>query len=284
MNLLDYSDALLPEGREVFGVRLLPLCIGHALLLHRVRSPLVVGRACPQRAVDSSEHPSGALGQTRPTMPGLGDLLLALEICRLPGVRLPSRARMKWLGVRQIRFTRAQKLRLDGEFLDACLAFRAHWRDAFSRVPGMWQDEKEDVDSGVPGLVGLKLGLMARFGVSEGEALATPIPRALYDLCAHAALEGKLKLYTAQEEEMMAAVRARKLRGGELRVESPEAPPPPALNPDPTPAPASLAAAALRAATVGRVCPQRAAGPSDHETGALGQTRPTSPKPKPHRG
>lgn len=245
MTISDYSDALLPEGREVFGVRLLPLCIGHALLLHRVRSPLVCGRAELRSA--SSDHPSRA--QRGPTLPGLGDLLLALEICRQPGVQIPSRARMRWLGVRQIRFTSAQKLRLEGEFLDACLAFRAHWRDAFSRMPGIWQDDKEDADRGVPGLVGLKLGLMARLGVSEPQALATPIARAVYDLCAHAATEGHLKLYTAEEEEMMAAVRSSKLRDGELRVESPEGRqnPPPARNPNP--APAALLATALRAAT-----------------------------------
>lgn len=197
MNLADYSDAWLPEGRTVFGVPLLPLCIGHALLLHRLRSPLVPSLS------------AGGEGWGEVALPGLGDLLLALEICRRPALHLPSRARLKWLGLGQLRFTQRQKLRLEGRYLDGLRDFRGYWHDAFARMPATWDDDKDKPRaSGVPQLVGLKVRCMSWLGASEAQALATPISRALWDVCAHSALEGNLKLHTAEEEEALAASRA----------------------------------------------------------------------------
>lgn len=194
-----YSDAMFPEGRTVFGVPLLPLCIGQALLLHRLRSPLVCsGGLRPPAATDGGHRPPLQL-------PGLGDLLLALEICRKPGAQLPSRARMKWLGLQQLRFTELQKLRLEGRYLDGIRDFREYWHDAFTHWPGVWAPKDAPRDSGVPLLAGLKCRLMAWLHVSEEQALATPIARARWDIAAHAAMEGNLQLRTAEEEALIEA-------------------------------------------------------------------------------
>lgn len=204
MTLTSYSDAMHPEGREVFGVRLPPLCIGHALILHRLRSPLV----CREEG-------------TR--LPGAGDLLLALELCRHTPPRLPSLARLKRLGLCQLRFTARQKLRLEARHLDGIRDFRAWWNDAFTR-PGVWRgdDDGEPRDSGVPELVALKLRLMAWLHCSEAEALATPVARALWDLSAYSALEGKVRLHTAEEEALLAAARAG--GGTKITLSEPETP------------------------------------------------------------
>lgn len=191
----DYSDALLPEGRAVLGVPLLPLCIGHAVLLHRLRSPVVSSL---------SLHPMRGEGRGEGTFPQLGDLLLALEICRREPMQLPSRTRMKWLGLRCLRLTELGRLRLENAFLQGVLDFREYWRAALAQWPEIIHNP-DAKDLGVPTLAALHAGLLTRFGMSDAEAMQTPISKAVHLLCVDSALKGDLKLKTAEHTAMAAA-------------------------------------------------------------------------------
>lgn len=185
----------------VFGVPLLPLCLGHALLLHRLGSPLITAAATP----------------------ALADLLLAVEICRRPPPALPSRLRLRWLAAGQVRLTALGRARAEGRFLEGVAEFREYWADAHSRVPDYWPDP--DVrDSGVPMLAALVDGLLG-LGLDDAAALRCPVSRAVYLLAAHAARAGHLKLRTAEEAALIARARAQRLV---VIEEKPDAPPAPA--------------------------------------------------------
>jgi hypothetical protein len=191
-----YSDAMFPEGRTVFGVPLLPLCIGHALLLHRLRSPLIGAPSIARQPAPEAEQCSA--------LPGLGDLLLAVEICRRPGAQLPSRARMKWLGLQQLRFTELQKLRLEGRHLDGIRDFREYWNAAHGTFPEIIRNPQAR-DTGVPLLASLQIVLMGRLGFTPADALRTPVSAALWLVAGDSALRGDLKLKTDEDASVFDA-------------------------------------------------------------------------------
>lgn len=203
MTLPEYAAACFPAGRRVLGVRLQPLCLGHALVLHRLGSPL---------AGDAAGVPQPA------------DLHLAVEVCARPVPYLPSPWRLRWRAARSVGFTGLGRAREESRFLDGVADFRAYWREAHAHVPEYWPDA-DARDSGVPMLAALVDGLL-RLGYPEALALNTPVSKAVYLLAVHAARNGTLRLMTAEEQQLIAAVRA--AGGSRITVEQPDAPANPA--------------------------------------------------------
>jgi len=75
--LADYLSAQLPATRFIAGVAVQPFCLGHALLLQRLRSPFMDSAA----------------------VPGMGDALLALWVCSRPATEAIAQihgGRIKW--------------------------------------------------------------------------------------------------------------------------------------------------------------------------------------------
>ena len=139
MTLADYTAAQLPTAPVILGVVLRPFALGHALLLARVGSPF---------AVASGERAARGL-------PGIGDLLLALEICRKEPPYLPGPFRRAWLEFRHRKLS-------EGPFLDACKEL-VDYVVACHQLPPH-KSNVEAGDSGIPWLQALKLTLMSKIG------------------------------------------------------------------------------------------------------------------------
>lgn len=163
------SNFQLPAPRTVFGVPLVPLRVGHALLLHRVRCRMVFG---------GFQTPAEREGK----FPTMRSLLLAVEVCRRVEIRLPWQLRLTWLELCQFRFTELQRLRLEGRFLDGVGEFRAYWRESFHHLPNIWHNDAEERESVGRRLAALKARLIEEMSMSDTEALHTPVARALHDL------------------------------------------------------------------------------------------------------
>lgn len=180
-----FADIQFDAPPVILGAQLWPLTIGQALLLERLGSPFAKGAA--------------------PLTPGLGDLLLAREICRFPSPRVPSVIRMRWLSWCWRRTPAAVVLL-------ACRQLADHVQDAFRGPPILRAVDTDERDSGVGIVAALKLGMMSRLGRSERAALETPVALALNELVALTALEGRLDLETAEDRRMAAAAREAKAR------------------------------------------------------------------------
>lgn len=166
---LQYATVAFPDARRVLGVRLLPLSVGHALLLDRIQSPFA-----PYRAYALTE------------LPGFGDVVEAL-----------------WILSRPASIAAEQRVSLRGKATIAAWTIRARlsarfqpWRwftvaDAAERLlriardartgPTLWVKEGSDKPQGAPFLASLKVTLMRFFRCTEREALDYPLRRALWD-------------------------------------------------------------------------------------------------------
>lgn len=197
MTTAEYAFIQLPATPVILGLALRPLSIGQALWLERVGS-----------AFSWDGIRSRASGVRKA---GLGDLLLALEICRRGDLSLPTPRELRRLGARHRKLSPAAR-RAAGDEL------ALHVLDAF-QAPACWREtEGEDRDSGVPLLAALQIGLMARLHLSEAVALRTPVRLALQFLAALNALEGRLDLITDQDRAMMQLATAGADRHGDTEA------------------------------------------------------------------
>lgn len=169
MTLADYTTAQLPTAPVILGVALRPYALGHALLLARVGSPFAVASGDPE---------------TR-SLPGIGDLLLALEICRHEPFHLPTGPRRAWLAFRHRKLP-------EGALLDACIAF-ADYVNTAHRLPAH-TSKGEGGDSGIPWLQALKVTLISKLHKTEADALRTPLQLAILDCFAVWAALGTVEL------------------------------------------------------------------------------------------
>lgn len=151
-----YAQAIWQDQWTVLGLRLMPLTIGHGLLLHRVGSPLVG---------------SGTLADV-----SLGDCCLAAWICSRPHdqARLDRRwtaMRLSWIGWMWSRgLWWLQRARL-------AAYYHAAWQG-----PRIWTRDGDNRKCATPTLMALKLSRMRELHATEAEAMATPIRLALWDL------------------------------------------------------------------------------------------------------
>lgn len=181
---MGYSNAILPDRSFVLGHRLEPFTLGHAHLLDLCESPFLRGGS-----------------------PALGDLVLAVELCRvsyskaMEALRYPGMAkRLAKLGK---RYTRRQL----GYEVDELTEFIAYLAEA-TNGPKFWvTNEGESKPSGVSWLQSLKVTLM-KAGRTQAEAMNTPLAEALWDFAAYWEQEGALQIQSEGESELLDMVKA----------------------------------------------------------------------------
>jgi len=168
-----YAAVLFPDRWRILGVPLLPLTLGHALLLDRLElgsagAPREQGRSLPAT-----------------TMPDIGDLLLCLWVCSRAWDRAAAhlqrrrtRCALK-LWAWQMRLT--SRARLDAGLTAAWAQWQAYLAAAWD-APSVWERDKSAASS-APLLQVLKVTLMSRLGHSAQSALDTPLTVALWDIC-----------------------------------------------------------------------------------------------------
>lgn len=171
-NAFSYTTALWPDTHVILGHRLRPYTLGHALLLERLKSPFVTGAAAP----------------------GLGDLKLALALCKRPFPRALALAQPPFpfspfpLFARlALRYTRCPARHFDR----AARQFLAYLAAAYHH-PKRW--EKDGAPIGTPLLQQLKLTLMMDLRKTELQALCTPLALALWDAMGAWEMQGNLQL------------------------------------------------------------------------------------------
>jgi len=205
-----YSEALWADRWTILGVRLQPLCLGHALLLQRL------GIAEPSAfSLQPSAFP-------------LGDLLLGLYICSRSvaraGAGLQRASTRRWLALR------AWAVRLLPARIRAlALARYAQYLAAGWQGPRVWLTQK---DGGRPRgaelLQILTVSLMANLGLDRAAALETPLSLALWDCCAFWESEAALEFVSEEDEDLIAE--AKRIAAREFAAQDP-LPQPPFVDP-----------------------------------------------------
>lgn len=179
---MDYVEAQLPKVTRIAGCRLLPLSVGHAMVLQRIRSPFVTSRAFADSVPDR--------------VPGTGDLSYLLWICSRPYLeawrglhRLSARLGRQLIAYRLRRGTASEVERCH-EWL----------REQFT-----WPriDNRRDVPAlGAPALAAIKVTLMGELGMSEHQALSYPLALAFWDTAVEAERQGGISII----EETLVAI------------------------------------------------------------------------------
>lgn len=178
-----YSAAIFPDRYRVLGKVLLPLTIGHGLLLARLGNPFA---------------PWSGQG-----MAGAGDIITAATVCSMhhddafdsiSTSRFARRARrLAWFAC-HFHSTAARLKR-------AAVLLSAYVQEA-CRGPRVWV--KGDAEkSKVPVLATLKTGMQELFHASHDEALETPVAVALYELTVYSDRHGSLDFMSDEEAEML---------------------------------------------------------------------------------
>lgn len=177
---MKYAEAVFQGRERVAGARLLPMTVGHALLLQRLGSPFSPGDRPPAE---------------------IGDCALAIEILRRPYPRAVSAANSwrirPWLWLRWVMLSfRFQFYRWK------LLSFVSNsWT-----LPEVWFNHAGEYSSGDPLRVIVNT-LCAKLGRSAHDAMNTPLKQALWDVCEYWRQEGAIRFATPDEEELLAELR-----------------------------------------------------------------------------
>jgi hypothetical protein len=200
--LHNYLAAVFPSTHSVLGTRLHVFTLGHAMLLHRLGSPII---------------------ERQPAE--LADLVLFVELCRLPfkeAVRQSRRGvfgwRLWWLHFKWRWLSVADELKVRAA-LDLYL-------DQAHSAPLAWSElGKGGRKSGSPMLQSIKVTLMARLNKSEAEALETSLAVATWDHFAFWEQEGSVKIANDTDAALLEMTRQleREQEEGKLAVGQPRA-------------------------------------------------------------
>lgn len=182
MFLEEYAAKIFPSPRRVLGIPLVPLTIGHALLLYRIQSPFFLG------------------GDVLP-----GQLVRAIYClsrpCAAAADGLQSR-RVAWLlrlWGRQVKWLTRQP---DRDL--AVTEIDKHIEEAFRPAP-LWEEDTPGSACSAPYLAVLKVSLMTTFNLDPERALNYPINQAIWDLACDAERKGRT---TWVSEAQAKAIRA----------------------------------------------------------------------------
>lgn len=178
-----YCRAIYPDRHRVLGRRLRPITVGHAILLHRLRNPILADttgtvhpepRALAQAVwVCSLHHRTAAWLADGPAW--WSRWLLA------PLVRRALREPGAWM-----QFVR---------YLSGVLELPRHWADAGAQQPGggakswFW--------------AGVHVGLVSQLGLSPRAALDLPIAQAMAMLYVLAEQHGRIESVTEEIAEIL---------------------------------------------------------------------------------
>lgn len=174
-----YLAALWPDRYRCLGVRLLPLRVGHVLLLRRLRSPFLGDSATP---------------------PDAADIALAIAICTRPvrdAVRLVGTwslpLRIAWLGFRAGLRRNQAALQLAAYLLEGM------------RGPRFWHSARGGKAMRTPYWLAVLTTLRRDLGLGADEALETPAARALWECAAIWEANDAAELVSDAEHNAMAA-------------------------------------------------------------------------------
>lgn len=149
----------MPPGIPVRGLTLVPLTLGHLLLLERMRSPYASG----------DPHPTS--GQTA----------LALWICSRDWQTAASRINAFW--TRWVLSWMGAAVNISPEwYADRLREYFAFHRQSPDRRELRERSADELPPMGAPLVAALKVGVMAELGISEADALDRPLLACLWDL------------------------------------------------------------------------------------------------------
>jgi hypothetical protein len=173
-----YAGVIHPDRVTVFGRELVPVTIGHALLLTRIGSPFLVG---------------GKIAA--------GQLVTAIYVLSRPAevaARGLDAKRVQWV----FKLWAFQLRHLCGALarLMAIHAIEEHLERGW-QGPDMWEGKEGSKQCNAPTLLVMKTRLMSAFGVSREQALSYPLREAIWDLAAWA--EDKGVDWVSQEDSDM---------------------------------------------------------------------------------
>lgn len=179
-----FALALHPNRVRVAGVLLMPFCLGHAILLTRIKSPLAGYWTGEQKEI------------------GVADIAWALWICS----RHATEAHQKlgsWWTIRSIKKL-ANRVADNGSLTTHREIF-TYLENGFSG-PKM-RKESKSTPCGSPLLAMLYASLLSHFHRSDSEAFNTPIALALWNRAALLEENGIAKVWTDSDEELADAAR-----------------------------------------------------------------------------
>ncbi len=174
-----YLESVLPAPHLIAGQRLHPLCIGHALLLHRLGSPF-----------------AWDLPSVRE--PALGDLLLALAICRCKPTVARRRLQSRW-HARRLRWLGWWLAHVSARVKDSWVAGLQDYLLYHRRLPDWWCEQKGGRAPGAPYLLQVEL-LMAGHGLDADARFDMPLRLASALYVAELEQAGAIKLVNRVEE------------------------------------------------------------------------------------
>lgn len=177
---MDYADAIYPDSARVAGVKLLPMQLGHALLLRRLNSPLSQPR-CNGLFLD------------------VGDCALGLFVLSQDQSCAAKRIDSAWGQVRLWWFALRLLPRLFKNKLKLAAYVQRQWQGPDVFVP---QERKGDAGDGdaLRTIIGT---MTSRVGVPMEQVLSLPLTRAMWEVCGYWAQEGSLRFASQQEREIM---------------------------------------------------------------------------------
>jgi hypothetical protein len=184
-NSLSFALALHPNRVRVAGVLLMPLCLGHAILLTRIKSPLAGYWTGEQKEI------------------GVADIAWALWICE----RHATEAHRKlgsWWTIRRVKKL-AKQVAEHGSIATVRGMFE-YLEQGFSG-PKM-RRESNSKPCGSPLLAMLYASLLSHFHRSDSDAFNTPISLALWNRAALLEEKGIAKVWTDEDEEFAETARS----------------------------------------------------------------------------
>lgn len=188
-----YSEALYPDRHRCCGVDLLPMTLGHALLLQRLGSPFAAARPAPAFGTFHKQGPSGA------------DMLLACLVCSRPAARAAWIVNSRW-GALWLKWKWTVRRFRMGDDMAALLRWYAVQWHLPDFVPT--RTSEGGAPRGAEFLHQLVVFCCSHLGCSHAEALEVPVAVAQYDYICHIEGEGQIRIVESRDAELEAAAQA----------------------------------------------------------------------------
>lgn len=188
-----YSEALYPDRHRACGVDLLPMTLGHALLLQRLGSPFAEARPNPAFGQFHKQGPSGA------------DMLLACLVCSRPAARAAGAVNSRW-GAAWIKWKWiTRRFRMGEDMLSFLRWYGVQWElPDFVTV----RTSEGGPPRGAEFLHQLVVFCCSHLGCSHAEALEVPVAVAQYDYICHLEGDGQIRIVESRDAELEAAAKA----------------------------------------------------------------------------
>lgn len=175
----DYAAAIFPDRHRVCGVRMLPLTLGHALLLQRIPSPYALGND-PRKA-------------------GLGDTVLAAYVCSRPWRRAALGVNAVWIK----GWIRWRSWRRWHREVNDHIALLGYLSAAWS-IPTVFGRQRGGVERGSDAIQ-IQVSVQRKlWGKSLEAALDTPVAEALLDQMERLEEDGVLRIWGNRDGALLA--------------------------------------------------------------------------------